>query len=528
MNRPTFVQRILARATAHPDEIVLSDEHGELSAKELRRLVVRLARALEDAGVQPGDRVAIVPSIAREALAARYAAGLLGCATVFCPNTGVPGRLAGFVTRVRAVAVVVFPQTTAAAQELATFAPGVRLLSVGAVAGALNLLDVGPGGGGFVAHPICRDALAVMVASGGTTGESKVSRRSFGGWERVVDAGSMRERRLLVCTSFAYVAQVLVDQVLLGGGVVVLRDGFSPREVLTTIASERITHLALVEPLLVELIDHPEFGGSDLSSLVAISHIGADAAPSLRRRLLRRAGPVLANPYGASEVGIVSVLAGDDYRLGHTGQLATSGRALPGVELDIERPDGTQAATGEEGLISVRSPQVADGYDATVPNAGFRNGRYYTGDLGTLDPDGYLSVRGRAADRRRVAGRWVMPVDVQHALCDHPDVRYAVVIPSAPAGDRDGGFSAVVVLAPGALTDAAALRTFVADQHGDHLVPEQVVAVDRVPVTEQGKPDRARITILIGRAQAAHSELRSRRRHAGTGTGRFARSAYAA
>jgi fatty-acyl-CoA synthase len=527
MNRPTFVERILARATAHPDEIVVADEHGELSATELRRLVLRLARALEDIGVQPGDRVAIVPSIAREALAARYAAGLLGCATVLCPNTGVPGRLAGLVTRVGAAAVVVFPQTAAAARELETFAPGVRLLSVGAVEGALNLLEVSPScAGGFVAHPVCRDALAVMVASGGTTGESKVSRRSFGGWERVVDAGSMRERRLLVCTSFAYVAQVLVDQVLLGGGVVVLRAGFSPHDVLTTIASERITHLALVEPLLVELIDHPEFGRGDLSSLVAISHIGADAAPSLRRRLLRRAGPVLANPYGASEVGIVSVLAGDDYRPGRAGRLATSGRALPGVDVRIERADGTEAATGEEGLISVRSPQVADGYDATVPNSGFRNGRYRTGDLGTLDPDGYLSVRGRAADRRRVAGRWVMPVDVQHALCDHPDVRYAVVIPSAPAGDRDGGFSAVIVLAPGARTDAAALRTFVADQHGDHLVPEQVVAVDRVPVTEQGKPDRARIAILVGRAQAAHSELRSRRGHARTGTGAFARSAY--
>ncbi|HEX4011602.1 MAG TPA: AMP-binding protein [Solirubrobacteraceae bacterium] len=529
MNRPSFVERILARATVHPDQIVLEDERGELTADELRRLVVRLARALEDVGVQPGDRVAIAGSITREALASRYAAGLLGCATVFCPNTGVPGRLAGFVTRVRAAAVVVFPETAPAARELETFAPGLRLLSVGAVEGALNLLDVDSGcGRGLVAHPVCRDALAVMVASGGTTGESKVSRRSFGGWERVVDAGSMRERRLLVCTSFAYVAQVLVDQVLLGGGVVVLCDGFSPREVLATIAFKRITHLALVEPLLVELIDHPEFGCHDLSSLVAISHIGADAAPSLRRRLLRRAGPVLANPYGASEVGIVSVLAGDDYRLGHAGRLATSGRALPGVDLRIERPDGTEAAIGEEGLISVRSPQVADGYDATVRDSGFRNGRYYSGDLGMLDPDGYLYVRGRAADRRRVADRWVMPVDVQHALCDHPDVRYAVAIPSASAGGRDRGFSAVVVLAPGATTDPAGLRTFVADAHGDQLVPEQVVAVDRVPVTEQGKPDRARLAILIGRAQAAHSELRSGHGDRRSPASRFERAAYAA
>ena len=81
------------------------------------------------------------------------------------------------------------------------------------------------------------------------------------------------------------------------------------RDILATIEAERITHLALVEPLLVELIDHPEFGMRDLSSLVAISHIGADAAPALRQRLLGPCGPDPGAPYGASETGIVSVLA---------------------------------------------------------------------------------------------------------------------------------------------------------------------------------------------------------------------------
>ncbi|HEX3977359.1 MAG TPA: AMP-binding protein [Solirubrobacteraceae bacterium] len=492
MNRSTYVERILARANTRPYRVVIQDSRRELSALEFRRLVLRLARALEEAGVFPGDRVAIVPAISADAIAVRYAAGLLGCATVFCPNTGVRGRLAGFLARARADVAVVFPETASALSEMARSARSPRLLSVGPVAGALDLLSLDRGIRAGLAGPqVEPNALAVMVASGGTTGESKLSRRSFSGWERLVDAGPMRDRRQLVCTSLAYVAQVLVDQVLLGGGTVLLRDRFDAREILATIEAERVTHLALVEPLLVELIDHPEFGCRDLSSLVAISHVGADAAPTLRRRLLGRAGPILAHPYGTSEAGIVSTLAGEDYALDRPERLGTAGAPLRGVDVRIERVDGSEAPRGEEGFITVRSPQVADGYDGDVVYDGFRSGRYSTGDLGFLDLDGHLHVRGRAADQRQVCGRWVMPVDVQDALCDHPDVRYAIAVPA------DGGFRAVVVLTPGVVTGGDDLRAFCAERHGERVAPSQIIAIDRVPVTEQGKPDRSGIVALL-------------------------------
>jgi fatty-acyl-CoA synthase len=498
MNNPTYIERILAGAEARPYRVIVADSHRELSAGEFRRLVMQLARALADAGVWPGDRIAIVPTISADALAVRYAAGLLGCATVFCPNTGVRGRLAGLLARAHADAVVVFPETAAAASEVVRSSPSPRLLSVGPAPGAVDLLALHSGTqSGSDRREIDPDALAVMVASGGTTGQSKLSRRSFAGWERLVDAGAMRGRRQLICTSFAYVAQVLADQVLLGGGTVILRDRFDAREVLATIEAEAITHLALVEPLLVELIDHPEFGVRDLSSLVAISHIGADAAPALRRRLLGRAGPILAHPYGTSEAGMVSVLAGTDYSLAHPERLGTAGPPLAGVDVRIERVDGTEAPRGEEGFVTVRSPQVAEGYVGDAPYGGFRGDRYFTGDLGFLDLDGYLHVRGRAADQRQVCGWWVMPVDVQDALCDHPEVRYAVAVPA------DGGFRAVVVLTPGSTVDGDHLRAFVNARHGEHVTPVQIIAMDRVPVTEQGKPNRVRIAALLGAEREA-------------------------
>ncbi len=503
MKRSSFVDRILAHGVDDPDRIIVVDRGREITARDFRELVLRLARALEETGLEAGGRVAIVPAISADALAVRYAAGALGCASVFCPNTGVPHRLTAFVARARVDAVVMFPGTSSVAGEVIGAAPP-RVLSVGEVDGAVNLLDLDVRtSAGFRAPAIAPSDTAVLVASGGTTGASKMSRRSFASWERAVDAGPMRDRRLLVCTSFAYVAQVLTDQVLLGDGTAILREGFDPREVLATIASERVTHLCLVEPLLVDLIDHPQFGDQDLSSLVAISHIGADAAPSLRRRLLRRAGPILAHPYGASEAGIISVLAGADYVLDQPRRLATAGRPLPGVDVRIERLDGSLAAPGEQGLISVRSEQVADGYDGDVRHSGFGHGHYNTGDIGFLDRDGFLHVRGRAVDQRTIDGRAVMPIDIQDALCDHPAVRYAVAIPTEP--DR-GGFSAAVLLAPAATADTNGLMAFVAEQRGRHLVPDAIVAVDRIPITEQGKPDRVALTAILGdRRSTTHS-----------------------
>lgn len=280
---------------------------------------------------------------------------------------------------------------------------------------------------------------------------------------------------------------------------------FDPAEVLRTIAAERITHLGLVEPALVELIDHPDFLSTDVSSLVAISHIGANAPANLRRRLLERAGPVLAHPYGASEAGMISALAAPEYDLTHPELLSTAGRPLPGVEVHVQQGDGTPAGAGEPGVIVVRTPAAAEGYDVETASVPFIDGWYHTGDLGLLDGDGYLHVRGRQQDLRRIAGHAVLPLDVSNALCSHPHVQYAVTV---PANADAGGFGSVVRLVPGAAVSDSDLQAFVRERYGRHLMPEVIRLRDQVPVTEQGKPHRGVITsMLFGRdvPPTAHS-----------------------
>jgi fatty-acyl-CoA synthase len=472
---------VLARAAASPEADLLSDRARTVTGAELRDLVRRLAGGLAARGVGHGDVIAILPTTSVEAVAVRYAAALIGAATAYCPPDS-PERAAAFAHEVGATVAVVLPETRYAARLLREH---LTVLTLG------DLLRSMPAPLPAQGDP---HALGWLVSSGGTTGQARASRRSFAEWARCVSGPVDTGRRQLVCTSLVHVGQVLVDQTLLGGGAVVLRDqgtsgDIDAAEVLQTIEAERITHLCLVEPQLAQLVDHPDLTRRNLRSLVAVSHIGADAAPSLRRRLLRRlehAGleHVLAHTYGASELGVVSMLSGSDYSSDRPGLLGSTGRPLPGVHVTIERGDGTRADAGEAGRIVVSSPATA---------AGVRS----SGDIGFVDADGYLSVRGRAGDARGSHHDPVFPVDVQDALCAHPGVRYAVALPT------ETGFDAFVVPMTEHRWSTSDLLTFVLRQYGERLLPENVVVGPTLPLTEQGKPDR----VAIGARFTTHTQV---------------------
>jgi fatty-acyl-CoA synthase len=319
---------------------------------------------------------------------------------------------------------------------------------------------------------------------------------------------SPADRRQLVNGKLAYLSQVLVDTTLLGGGTVVLRDSFDADDTLAAIEDERITDLFLVEPQLFELMDHPDVGSTDLSSLRTVVHIGASAPPTLRRRARERLGPVVAHTYGASEIGIVSALSPAEYDPAHPERFTCAGRIHPGVDVRFRRPDGTFAMDGEEGSIEVRSPAMAAGYRhrPVEQSAAFRDGWYRTGDLGRLDDEGYMHILGRAVDITWTDGVMISPTLIQDTLCRVPGVRYAVVVTDPETAAR----VAAVVPWPGSAVDADACRAAVAMEHGSEAAASlALVPLARVPRTEQGKPDRPAIRAL-GRAAGVSLQARMR------------------
>jgi fatty-acyl-CoA synthase len=342
------------------------------------------------------------------------------------------------------------------------------------------------------------DDLAVIVSSGGTTGVPKCSRRSFAAYSTMVRAEKAEDKRQLINGALAYISQVLVDSTLIGGGTVVLDRQYDPAATLSMIESERITDLLLVEPQLFETMDHPDARWRDLSSLRSIAHIGGSAPAVLRQRAIRRFGPVLKHMYGASEAGLVSVLAPPGYEA--TVNMAFSpGRIVDGVEVRIRRLDERFAGVGEIGNIEVRSCCVAQGYyrQPEAESRKFRNGWCRMGDTGFIAEDGHLHILGRASDVAVIDGVYISPTKIEEILCWLPDVRYAAAY--AP-GNGSAGYTWNALVEPwaGRHVEVARCASILESVFGTSISNRvHIIAVDRVPQTEQGKVDRMAIEAFL-------------------------------
>jgi fatty-acyl-CoA synthase len=349
----TYIEDLVAVLHRAGPRAVLRYAGADTSGTELLAEICRYARALDGLGVGRGDLVALFAPNRPEALAVRYAAHLIGAATVYLPAPDEPGRRAELVAHLAPSLVVVFPET---ADLLPADVPA-PTVTVGAVRGldtdAASRLDQ------LAAVRAQPGDVAVVASSGGTTGVPKGSVRDFASYTRLVAvSGPAQDRRQLANGKLAYLTQVLVDQTLLAGGTVVLQDGFDPVATLAAIERDRITHLFLVEPQLFALMDHRDLAGYDLTSLRALTHIGSTAAPVLRRRARERLGPVVMHTYGASEVGIVSALTPAEHD--RPARFRSAGRIQPGIDVRFRRSNGT--LDPRAGAIEVRSPAMAHGY----------------------------------------------------------------------------------------------------------------------------------------------------------------------
>jgi acyl-CoA synthetase (AMP-forming)/AMP-acid ligase II len=486
-----YVEALVRRLAQAGETPVLRHAGRDVPAAAFLRSIFRYARALAAMGLGRGDLLALLAPNRPEALAIRYAAHLAGVATAYLSVPAAPGGMAALLDRVAPDLVVLFPETASLWPVEATTIPVSAGGDLPGIPLSLDRLALAQPDAPLASLASPGD-LAVVISSGGSTGLPKGSRRDFAAYTAMVDVPVPAGRRQLINGRLAYLSQVLADTTLLGGGCVVLEEGFDPAGTLAAIEAERITDLFLVEPQLFELMDHPDLPGRDLASLRSLTHIGASAPPTLRQRARRRLGPVLAHAYGASEMGLVSLLAPAAHDLSRPELFACAGPILPGVELRFRREDGALALPGEPGRIEVRSPAMAGGYrhDPALEAAAFRDGWYRSGDLGRLDAGGNLHVLGRADDVARIEGRLVSPTEVQDTLCRLPAVRYAEVVADRAAGH----WIAAIVPWPGLPAEPAACRAAVAARHGEAVAAAlRVAPVDRLPLTEQGKPDRAAI-----------------------------------
>lgn len=502
----SYVDVLLDRLESHSDRAVLRYLDNNITGNVIRSAIFRHARALATLGIGRGDLVALLAPNCPDALVTRYAANLLGAATMFLPALANPEQRATMLARIQPTLLVVFAET------IHLMPDGVNgrvvYIGIGPQSSRLDKLAQAQSDLPLRRHPR-PDDLAVVVSSGGTTGVPKCSRRSFEAYSKMVGSASNEDRRQLINGPLAYLSQVLVDTTFIGGGTVVLKRRYDPAETLATIESERITDVLLVEPQLFETMDHPDVGRRDLSSLRSIAHVGGSAPAVLRQRAIARLSPVLTHMYGASEAGVVSVLLPSAYEA-NADLLTCAGRIRPGVEVRLRRADDSLAHAGQCGNIEVRSAAVAEGYyNQPIEEARkFRNGWCLTGDVGFIDEAGNLHVLGRAADVAEINGAVIGPTQIEDVLCRLPDVRYAVVLAANNAAG-EYGWNALVEPWVAGQADFARWMHMLKTAFGSLVARRvRIVLADRVPRTEQGKADRTAIErILQDDLQSSYDRL---------------------
>ena len=244
--------------------------------------------------------------------------------------------------------------------------------------------------------------------------------------------------------------------------------------------------------VLGHLDDHPEI---DLSAHLRLVLCGGSAVPvSLQRALQERHGIFVKQAWGMTETSPVASAAGAP--LGVEGEdewhyRGGQGRLLPGVEGRIVGDDGTEMPRDGEavGELEVRGAWVTGSYYHDDDPEKFRDGWLRTGDVGKLDPLGYITLTDRSKDVIKSGGEWISSVDLENALMAHPDVLEAAVvgIPDEKWQERP---LASIVLREGATVQPAELREFLAESVAKWQLPDAWTFIDAVPRTSVGKFDK--------------------------------------
>jgi long-chain acyl-CoA synthetase len=445
----------------------LAFDEREYTLAELDSLANGMATTLEHRGVRAGDRVALMSSNRPEFVVALRAIWRLGAA-----------------------AVLLSPAWREAEVEhaLALTKPSHAVGDHPVLAGKMSMLSlddpVTAGRRSFDPPPADSDAL--FVFSSGTTGMPKAVRHTHGAfavamrhWREAL--GLTSTDRMQIVTPPSHILGLLnIAMALDTGAWIRLHRRFDIDQMLHHIEADRITIEMAVAPIALALAAHPKLDSYDLSSLRYVMWCATPVTASVAEAVTATAGVTWVTAYGTSEMPVISCNSLEGARLD------TVGRPVTGVDVRVvSLENGRPVGPGEVGEIQAQSESVMAGYlpDEATAQA-FTDGWYRTGDVGYLDPDGWLCITDRAKEMIKVRGFQVAPAEIEAVLHGHPGVDDCAVFGVDDVAD---GEAVVAAVATHGSVDPGELAALVADRLASYKQLSRVVLVPEIPRLPSGK-----------------------------------------
>jgi acyl-CoA synthetase (AMP-forming)/AMP-acid ligase II len=290
---------------------------------------------------------------------------------------------------------------------------------------------------------------------------------------------------------------------LCGAGAVLLED-WGPEAALDLLEGERATHAAAIPTQLVRMLQDPRIGARDFSAVRVITSAGAPLTPDTAQQTEETFGCAVTTVYGSTDGGVITVTRTTDPVLKRR---TTVGRPIPGGEVVLRDPLGEPVPAGTPGEVTWRTPTKSFGYlnDDERTGAMFRgDGWFHSGDLGSLDEDGYLSITGRSKDLIIRGGQNISPLEIEQIVARHEAVSEVAVvgIPDPVFGERT---CACVVLRPGvaglALDELAGYMR--AQEIAPYKLPERLEIFAELPRTAGGKLSKVTLRSEVVERMAA-------------------------
>jgi long-chain acyl-CoA synthetase len=498
----TILNGLRETVSAFPDKEAVVCGASRYSYTQVARRINRLSTGLARIGLERGDRIAILSFNCHRYLELYYGAPQMGAVVVPLNFRVPPPELTYVIGHSGARAIMVDQTFRPVIDEIRPDLPDVQhLIYLGDIAPegyAAYEQVLANGSPRFEGPGPAEDDLVGLFYTSGTTGEPKGVMLSHRNIVSNVDNSTMvyqpkqDDIYLHAAPTFHLADAATVFSNTTHGVKQVFIPRFDPKAVLEAVSREHVTLLLLVPTMLNFVLQEPDLGRYDLSSVRQITYGASPIAPELLRRAIRTLGCRFFQGYGLTEASpLLTVLKPEDHDLSAstTGRLASCGKPVPGVEVRIVNDNGADVTPGEVGEVIARGPNIMVGYWRRPEDTAtaVRDGWLYTGDLATVDADGYIYLVDRKKDMIVTGGENVFSTEVEAALYEHPAVKEAAVI-GIPDRDWGEAVHACVALLDGKLATTDELVEFCRGRLANYKLPRSIEFFDgELPKGGSGK-----------------------------------------